>query len=247
MRGDGPATPAAFLSAVTATAAHDYSPEQVVAWSAPEERTVVERSQARTGLGTIVATEQHPILRGVRMTNYRMMKTLEVPVIEIRRAAIADAAGVAHVHVEAWRQAYASQLPADLLANLDEASRAAQWTQTISDGITDVYVAEADGKIVGWATGSGGRDEGAPARRELEGIYLLETAYGSGAGQLLLDAVVADAPAYLWMLDDNPRAEAFYRRNSFARDGAGRDKLMAGFPVHIIRMARQEHAMQPSE
>ena len=196
MRGDGPATLAAFLSAVTVTAAHDYSPEQVVAWSAPEERTVVERSRARTGLGTIVATEQHPILRGVRMTNYRMMKTLEVPVIEIRRAAIADAAGVAHVHVEAWRQAYASQLPADLLANLDEASRAAQWTQTISDGITDVYVAEADGKIVGWATGSGGRDEGAPARRELEGIYLLETACGSGAGQLLLDAVVADAPAY---------------------------------------------------
>jgi len=319
VRGDGPATLAAFLSAVTVTAAHDYSPEQVAAWSAPEERTVVEWNRARIGLGTIVATidgqvagfsdvgsdgyidmmfvatqfgrlgvasallaqlehtarasgvrtlstdasltarqffakhgfvvatEQHPILRGVRMTNYRMMKTLTVPVIEIRRAAIADATRVAHVHVEAWRQAYASQLPADLLANLDEASRAAQWTQTISDGITDVYVAEADGKIVGWATGSGGRDEGAPARRELEGIYLLETAYGSGAGQLLLDAVVADAPAYLWMLDDNPRAEAFYRKNSFVRDGAGRDKLMAGFPVHIVRMARQEHAMKRSE
>ena len=56
--------------------------------------------------------------------------------------------------------------------------------------------------------GSGGRDEGAPARRELEGIYLLETAYGSGAG---------------W------------------------DKLMAGLPVDIVRMARQEHAMKRLE
>ena len=93
----------------------------------------------------------------------------------------------------------------------------------------------------GWPSGT------EPARRELEGIYLRKTAYGSGAGQLLLDAVVADAPAYLWMLDDNPRAEAFYRKNSFARDGAGRDKLMAGFPVHIVRMARQEHAMKRLE
>jgi len=157
VRGDAPATLAAFLSAVTVTAAHDYSPEQVAAWSAPQERRVAEWNRARIGRGTI------------------------------------------------------------------------------------------DGQIAGWATGSGDRDESVPARRELEGIYLVETAYGSGAGQLLLDAVVADAPAYLWMLDDNPRAEAFYRRNSFARDGVGRDKLRAGFPVHTVRMARHEHAMKPSE
>ena len=153
---------------------------------------------------------------------------------------------MAHVHVEAWRQAYARELPADLLAGLDEASRAVRWRQTIVEGITDVYVAVADGEIVGWATGSDGRDEDAPMKRELEGIYLLETSYGSGAGQRLLDAAISDAPAYLWMLNDNPRAEAFYRRNFFKRDGAERHKLMAGHPVHIVRMVRQERAMGPS-
>jgi hypothetical protein len=34
------------------------------------------------------------------MTNYQMVKPLKLPLIEIRRAARADAAGMAHVHVK---------------------------------------------------------------------------------------------------------------------------------------------------
>jgi putative acetyltransferase len=146
--GDGPATLAVFLDAVTITAAEHYSPEQIAAWSAPEERdvdawdrervprvTVVavldghiagfsdvsaegyihmmfvsprfarrgvagallsedERRARALGAGTlttnagitarpfferygfVVVTEQHPVTRGVRMTNYRMLKRL---------------------------------------------------------------------------------------------------------------------------------------------------------------------------
>jgi len=51
---------------------------------------------------------------------------------------------------------------------------------------------------------------------------------------------VGDAPAYLWMLDDNPRAEAFYRRNSFQRDDVERDGRMSGHLVHIVRLVRRE-------
>ncbi len=42
----------------------------------------------------------------------------------------------------------------------------------------------------------------------------------TGAGQLLLDAAIGAGDAYLWMMDDNPRAEAFYLRNGFVRDGS---------------------------
>ena len=51
--------------------------------------------------GYVVVTKQHPTLRGVRMTNYRMVKPLKVQVIEIRRDAASDSAGMAPVHVEA--------------------------------------------------------------------------------------------------------------------------------------------------
>ena len=44
--------------------------------------------------------------------------------------------------------------------------------------------------------------------------------HGSGTGQALLDAAVGDRPAFLWTAEDNPRAQAFYRRNGFIADGA---------------------------
>jgi putative acetyltransferase len=146
---DGESTLATFLTAVTVTAATDYSAEQIAAWSAPDERDCDEWNRARMSSGTIVATvdadvvgfsdvsatgyidmlfvspeftrqgvarallsaierraiaagattlstdasitarpffqqhgfqvvlEQHPIVRDVRMTNYRMLKILD--------------------------------------------------------------------------------------------------------------------------------------------------------------------------
>ncbi|MGO4299930.1 GNAT family N-acetyltransferase [Leifsonia sp. RAF41] len=114
-------------------------------------------------------------------------------VVSIRRATVDDAAGIARVHVAAWREAYAGRMPAEFLASLDEERRARSWATILSSGETDAFVAERDGETVGWATAGAGRDENAPRDRELEGIYLLASAYGSGAGQLLLDAAIGDA------------------------------------------------------
>ena len=50
-------------------------------------------------------------------------------------------------------------------------------------------------------------------------IYALRRVHGTGVGQALLDAVIGKDSAYLWVLEDNPRAQAFYRRNSFVPDG----------------------------
>ena len=67
---------------------------------------------------------------------------------------------------------------------------------------------------------------------------MLAVAYGSGAGQLLLDAAVGDAPAYLWVMDGNGRAEAFYHRNGFSRDGATTTHPVGATSVPAIRMTR---------
>jgi GNAT superfamily N-acetyltransferase len=59
-----------------------------------------------------------------------------------------------------------------------------------------------------------------PRALELQILYVLKSAHGTGAGQALLDAVIGDRPAQLWVAEDNPRANAFYRRNRFVPDGA---------------------------
>ena len=126
------------------------------------------------------------------------------------------------MHVEAWRQAYAHVLPPEYLAGLDISARAERWRAMLADGaqaLVAVSADEGDSRVIGFATAGAGRDDDAPRELELQAIYILSSAYGSGAGQQLLDAAIADRPAFLWMADDNPRAEAFYRRNGFERDG----------------------------
>ncbi|MFF9562762.1 GNAT family N-acetyltransferase [Leifsonia sp. NPDC014704] len=158
--------------------------------------------------------------------------------VTVRRATVDDARGIAEVHVTAWREAYAGHMPAEFLASLDVDRRAAGWAGILERGETDAFVAERDGTIVGWATAGSGRDDDAPRDRELEGIYLLASAYGSGAGQLLLDAAIGDAPAYLWVMDGNGRAEAFYRRNGFTRDGATMTHPAGDATVLAVRLTR---------
>ena len=158
--------------------------------------------------------------------------------ILVQPATVDDAAAIARVHVQSWREAYAGRMPADFLASLDEARFARNWENILADGVTDAFVAERDGEVVGWATAGPGRDDDAPRPRELEGIYLLAAAHGSGAGQLLLDAAVGDARAYLWVMDGNARAEAFYRRNRFARDGATTAHPVGPTSVPAVRMTR---------
>ena len=158
--------------------------------------------------------------------------------VDVRRATVDDAAGIARVHVAAWREAYAGRMPADFLASLDVERRARGWATILSAGESDAFVAERNGEIVGWATAGAGRDDDAPRDRELEGIYLLASAYGSGAGQQLLDAAIGDAPAYLWVMDGNGRAEAFYRRNGFTRDGATSSHTIGDALIPTVRMSR---------
>jgi GNAT superfamily N-acetyltransferase len=158
--------------------------------------------------------------------------------LAVRAAALDDAAGIARVHLQAWRESYAHLLPAEALASLQQGPREAKWREIMAAGTSEVWVACEGADIVGWASAGAGRDGDGPRPRELEGIYVLASSYGSGAGQLLLDAAVGDAGAYLWIAEDNPRAFAFYRRNGFAPDGAAAAHELIGTPVRILRMVR---------
>lgn len=158
--------------------------------------------------------------------------------LTVRPAVPEDAARIAQIHIQAWRESYAHLLPAETLAGLEQGPRERRWRELIAAATPDVWVTCDGDEIIGWATASAGRSADRPRPLALEGIYVLSSHYGSGAGQLLLDAAVGQSSAYLWIAEENPRAFAFYRRNGFAPDGTRSTAELAGVPVRIMRMVR---------
>lgn len=156
----------------------------------------------------------------------------------IRMPVPQDAARLGYVHVTCYREAYRNLIPQGFLDSLDIEERTAGWTSIIEYTGNNKFVAEADGEIVGFSASGPSRDDDAPRELELYSIYLLSPYFGSGLGQQLLDAAIADDPAYLWVAEDNPRAQAFYRRNRFTPDGATRVENFIGAGLPEIRMTR---------
>jgi GNAT superfamily N-acetyltransferase len=167
----------------------------------------------------------------------------------IRRAQVADAPGIARVHWESHQTTYV--LPGRVARDRVEAwtmrIRISSWTANLAiandvypvpEGFhrMEIWVAEVDDEVVGWANTSRGRDDDHPRDLELEGLYVLERHHGTGVGQALLDAAIGERPAYLWVLADNPRAQAFYRRNGFEPDGT--EKLDEEGDVAEVRYVR---------
>ena len=55
---------------------------------------------------------------------------------------------------------------------------------------------------------------------ELKSLYVHATCRGQRLGARLLIHAIGHRPAHLWVFDGNVRAQAFYRRQGFADDGA---------------------------
>ena len=158
--------------------------------------------------------------------------------MEIRRASVADAAGIASVHVRTWQAAYAHIFGSERLAQLDVRRRVEGWTRVLADG-EPVFVADDDGRVVAFVSvGACGELEGVG---ELYAIYALPEAWGSGAGAGLMRAAVeqlgADGyrEAILWVLEDNPRARRFYEREGWYADGGRKEDDFFRVPVTEVR------------
>jgi GNAT superfamily N-acetyltransferase len=158
--------------------------------------------------------------------------------IDVRPATVADAHGIAEVHVRAWQETYAHVVPSDVLARVSIAQRERRWIEILALADYVTFVATEGSDIVGFANAGRGRDADVPRDLELPSIYVLASHYGTGAGQRLLDAALGDRPAFLWVAEDNPRARAFYRRNGFVADGVAKTGPVAGIDVLEVRLLR---------
>lgn len=71
---------------------------------------------------------------------------------------------------------------------------------------------------------------------ELMSLYVHPDLHGTGVAQELVERGLPDGPSYLWVLEGNHRAHAFYRRLGYHRDDASKAHEPTGtVEVRMIR------------
>jgi GNAT superfamily N-acetyltransferase len=159
--------------------------------------------------------------------------------VTIRRGVPSDAAAAAALHIACWREGYAGIVPSEVLAERtnDLAERTERWRGFLTAG-PPRWLAVADGgELVGFSAAGPGRDDDIDLDLELYAIYVLASQFGTGLGHRLIEAAIADAPAYLWVFEANPRAQTFYAKHGFEPDGSRKPE--PSFREPEIRMVRR--------
>ena len=137
--------------------------------------------------------------------------------ISTRAAGYADVFAIAEFQTAVWNEAYRGLVPASYLEHTTVADRELRWADRI--GRRDILLAEAGTDLVGVASSSPRTDDRPGPRRELNSLYVAHGMRSAGLGTRMLDELLGDAPAVIWVFSMNSRAIAFYEGCGFAADG----------------------------
>ena len=136
----------------------------------------------------------------------------------LRSAGAADAAAIAGLHAESWRRHYRGAYSDAFLDGDVHADRLAVWAALLDapDPARQTILAEVDGHPVGFA--SFVLDEDPTWGSLLENLHVATGHRRQGIGSRLLARTAASVSAggrrsrlYLWVLEQNVQAQAFYR------------------------------------
>jgi GNAT superfamily N-acetyltransferase len=164
----------------------------------------------------------------------------------VRPAAAGDGPALGGIHVRAWQDAYRGLMSDGYLDGLSATARAGLWTRTIAAPPpgTQLWVAEREGQLVGFAGGGPPRSPDAPDALELYVLNVDPPAHRAGAGTALLEAFAAWAKQggagqlLLWVVRENARARAFYERRGWRADGGAQRTEVLGAPIDEVRYRR---------
>jgi ribosomal protein S18 acetylase RimI-like enzyme len=163
----------------------------------------------------------------------------------IRHALVEDAPLTATIRVQGWQTAYRGQLPDQLLDSLSIEYDTVRFADHVGHLPADrrVWVADAGGEVVGFASTGPSRDEDAAEAGEVYAIYVRPDLCGNGIGTRLLAHAATDLAdrgyrrAILWTLETNARAQRFYERAGWRGDGSRKRDTLDGFELNEVRYA----------
>lgn len=158
--------------------------------------------------------------------------------MHVRLGTAEDALAIETIRVEGWRTAYRHVFPADELEGMPVDP--ARWRSRLESPPPgwSTFVAERDGGVVGFASVGPSRDEHGIG--ELYAIYVEPSEWSTGAGRVLIERAEGQLAseyrqATLWVLEDNPRARAFYERAGWSVDGARKAEPRWGVRAPEVR------------
>jgi len=153
----------------------------------------------------------------------------------LRPATLADARGIAGVHVLTWQAAYRDIVPRAHLDALSIDERALFWQESIARGSPELWVAESESQVAGWVAFGSSRDsDAAPNTGEVWGMYVLPRYWGTGTGtglwctaqRRLIEGGFTRVT--LWVFADNQRAVRFYEALGLQAQPASENEIKIG-------------------
>ena len=152
-----------------------------------------------------------------------------------------DLFAVSRVYEESWRAAYRGILPQAYLDSIP----AGKWVPYLEQaGRTTLLLLDGE-KFVGTASCCPSRISALSGWGEIVSLYLLPEYWGKGCGKLLFSAAVEQLETmgcrdlFLWVLEENQRARAFYARMGFRPSASYLDDEIGGMPVREIQYRRE--------
>jgi len=156
-------------------------------------------------------------------------------------ARVEDAAQIARIFVEAWRDAYAGLLPPSYLVRLNETRQRLLWAREIEKhgpGEGVAVAADSEHGLIGFTSFGPARDQRLGFSGEVYTLYVDPNHQGRGAGRKLIASAFARLYArghgscVIWALKGNP-ARFFYEGEGGKQVGE-RPGAVGGKPVKEI-------------
>jgi GNAT superfamily N-acetyltransferase len=162
-----------------------------------------------------------------------LLSAVKTPV-ETRPATADDVEAIAHLHAESWRRNYRGAYLDSYLDGDVVPERIAVWTERIIRPVVQsrTIIAERDGMFAGFVHTV--FDDDAAWGALLDNLHVTHEMKGSGVGTVLMSAsahsvLEQESPTglYLWVLEQNEPAQAFYRARGGTESGR---ELRGPFP-----------------
>lgn len=176
----------------------------------------------------------------------------------IEPLASGDPAELAALHIQVWREAYTGMLSQQYLDGMRLEPRTKRWREWVRlDHEREDTALGADEpldrvlfarhvnshRIAGVCRVGTARENDAPSRQELGSLNVLAEFHGTGVAQQLVAATLGDRAAYLWVVRENLRAQAFYGKLGFTADGGTKcDETLACVQIRMVRSTPTDRA-----
>ena len=165
--------------------------------------------------------------------------------MNIKTATLYDVKEISYIHASSWKTAYKGIVPQEYLDNLKYDYWVSAFEKWISDNTIISKLAYVGNDAIGCIAYGKSRDVDLPDWGEIVSLYVLPESWGKGVGKALLESALNDMHhkgfenIYLWVLEENLRAQQFYRKNGFSKSEDELSCEVSGKKLNEIRFIHQ--------